>query len=218
MIQSISSTSKYSNELWDEIQSQFRNLLYIVFGCSILLFFSIWILILRFTKRITHPINQLTRITDIIKQATGREGREKVLSVIENEPIFEKTKKLLRQEQAVIDSRRETITKQSSQRKETYARSHYNTLISSDVVGANSMTQSLVKESHGDLKELKKKKLTEGLESLDEIQELLKIFYKFFVGARNKPRPQNEENLPKYYKNNYYQPHLYQQNLFEPKP
>jgi len=37
------------------------------------------------------------------------------------------------------------------------------------VVGANSMTQSLVKESHGDLKELKKKKLTEGLESLDEI-------------------------------------------------
>ncbi|CDW71189.1 UNKNOWN [Stylonychia lemnae] len=213
MIQSISSTSKYSDELWDEIQSQFRNLLYIVFGCSILLFFSIWILILRFTKRITHPINQLTRITDIIKQATGREGREKVLSVIENEPIFEKTKKLLKQEQALNESRRQTQSIKLQSRKETYARSQYNTIVGSDVMG--SMTQSLI-QNNG-LKELKKEKLTEGLESLDEIQELLKIFYKFFVGNRTKPKPQNQENQPKYYKNNYYQPQLYQQSLLEPR-
>jgi len=56
----------------------------------------------------------LTRITEIIKQATGREGREKVLSVIENEPIFEKTKKLLRQEDAILNSRRGTANQTNS--------------------------------------------------------------------------------------------------------
>jgi nitrogen fixation/metabolism regulation signal transduction histidine kinase len=108
MLQSISSTTYYSEVLYESINSQFTNLLLIVFACSILLFLSIWILILRFTKRITHPIRQLTRITEIIKQATGREGREKVLSVIENEPIFEKTKRILRQEEAILNSRRGT--------------------------------------------------------------------------------------------------------------
>ena len=34
----------------------------------------------------------------------------------------------------------------------------------------------------------------EEIENMDEIQELLKIFYKFFVGAKNKPKPKNEEN------------------------
>lgn len=52
---------------------------------------------------------------------------------------------------------------------------------------------------------------------MDEIQELLKIFYKFFVGARNKPRPTNEENQPKYYKNKYYQPNTYSQHLLSEK-
>jgi hypothetical protein len=50
-------------------------------------------------------------------------------------------------------------------------------------------------------------------ESLDEIQELLKIFYKFFVGDRNKPRPSTEDNQPKYYKNKYYQPTVFRQHL-----
>ena len=44
------------------------------------------------------------------------------------------------------------------------------------------------------------------IESMDEIQELLKIFYKFFVGDKNKPRPSTEDNQPKYYTNKYYQP------------
>jgi hypothetical protein len=44
---------------------------------------------------------------------------------------------------------------------------------------------------------------------MDEIQELLKIFYKFFVGGRNKPKPSTEDNQPKYYKNKYYQPDKY---------
>ena len=95
-LQSVPKTSVYSNQLKVEINDQFRNLILIVFGCAILLFLAIWILILRFTQRITHPINQLTRITEIVKRATGREGREKVLSVIDQEPIFEKTKKQLK--------------------------------------------------------------------------------------------------------------------------
>lgn len=48
---------------------------------------------------------------------------------------------------------------------------------------------------------------------MDEIQELLKIFYKFFVGGRNKPKPSTEENQMKYYKNKYYQPDVYRQDL-----
>jgi hypothetical protein len=50
-------------------------------------------------------------------------------------------------------------------------------------------------------------------ESMDEIQELLKIFYKFFVGERNKAKPSTEDNQMKYYKNKYYQPELYRQDL-----
>jgi hypothetical protein len=38
------------------------------------------------------------------------------------------------------------------------------------------------------------KKELEEIENMDEIQELLKIFYKFFVGAKNKPKPKNDEN------------------------
>jgi len=56
-------------------------------------------------------------------------------------------------------------------------------------------------------KQLKQEEML--FESLDEIQELLKIFYKFFVGDRNKPRPSTEENQPKYYKNKYYLPNLF---------
>lgn len=48
---------------------------------------------------------------------------------------------------------------------------------------------------------------------MDEIQELLKIFYNFFVGGRNKPKPSTLENQPKYYKNKYYQPGVYRQHL-----
>eukprot|EP00347_Sterkiella_histriomuscorum_P020562 403337333 len=231
MLQSITQTSGYSTELYNEIQAQFRNLLYIVFGCSILLFFSIWILILRFTKKITHPIRQLTRITEIIKQATGREGREKVLSVIENEPIFEKTKRLLRQEHAISESRRGTMNqRQTMIRKET----RFNTMMGSSEAMALTMTgigapptssqlsQSLMGGSRhsskkGSLHQKLQSAHNESLESMDEIQELLKIFYKFFVGARNKPRPSNEENMPKYYKNNYYQPYLYPQSLADDK-
>jgi hypothetical protein len=50
-------------------------------------------------------------------------------------------------------------------------------------------------------------------ESMDEIQELLKIFYKFFVGDKNKTKPQTEDNQPKYYKNKYYQPNVFRQHL-----
>ena len=71
----------------------------------------------------------------------------------------------------------------------------------------NSLNMSLIKEQEKGKK--KKKNKHEEIESMDEIQELLKIFYKFFVGARNKPKLSNEENQPKYYKNKYYQPHLY---------
>ena len=49
--------------------------------------------------------------------------------------------------------------------------------------------------------------------SQDEIQELLKIFYNFFVGGRNKPKPSTDDNAMKYYKNKYYQPELYKQHL-----
>lgn len=45
--------------------------------------------------------------------------------------------------------------------------------------------------------------------SQDEIQELLKIFYNFFVGGRNKPKPSTDDNAMKYYKNKYYQPEIY---------
>jgi hypothetical protein len=50
-------------------------------------------------------------------------------------------------------------------------------------------------------------------ESMDEIQELLKIFYKFFVGDKNKTKPQTEDNQPKYYKNKYFQPNIFRQYL-----
>lgn len=65
-----------------------------------------------------------------------------------------------------------------------------------------SFNQSITRENSSFRK--KKKELDE-INSMDEIQELLKIFYKFFVGARNKPKPSNEENQPTYYKNKYYQ-------------
>lgn len=53
----------------------------------------------------------------------------------------------------------------------------------------------------------------EMFESMDEIQELLKIFYKFFVGDKNKTKPQTEDNQPKYYKNKYFQPNIFRQYL-----
>jgi Sec-independent protein translocase protein TatA len=65
----------------------------IVFGCSVFLFILIWILILRFTQKITYPIQQLTNLTEEIKEATGRDSREEVLSKIENNKIFEDIKK-----------------------------------------------------------------------------------------------------------------------------
>ncbi len=60
-----------------------------------------------------------------------------------------------------------------------------------------------VTEASGDIF-LQNSNIEDLLESMDEIQELLKIFYKFFMGPRNKPRPSNEDNQPKYYKNIYY--------------
>jgi len=69
------------------------NMIGIVFGCSILLFLLIWVLILRFTQKITYPIKQLTHLTEMIKSATGRDSREQVLNAIETHDIFEDTKK-----------------------------------------------------------------------------------------------------------------------------
>ena len=62
-------------------------------SCSIILFLLIWVLILRFTKKITYPINQLTSLTEEIKRATGRDNREVVLNKIESHEIFQETKK-----------------------------------------------------------------------------------------------------------------------------
>jgi Sec-independent protein translocase protein TatA len=64
-----------------------------VISCSIILFLLIWALILRFTKKITYPINQLTSLTEEIKRATGRDNREVVLNKIESHEIFQETKK-----------------------------------------------------------------------------------------------------------------------------
>ena len=50
-------------------------------------------MILRFTQKITNPIKQLTHLTEMIKQATGRDSREQVLKVIESHPIVQQTKK-----------------------------------------------------------------------------------------------------------------------------
>ncbi len=66
-----------------------------------------------------------------------------------------------------------------------------------------SLNQSLM---NSQVMTLQTKKELEEIENMDEIQELLKIFYKFFVGAKNKPKPKNDENQPKYYKNKYYDP------------
>ena len=43
-------------DLQQKIASQFDMLVWIIIACSILLFFIIWALILRFTKKITYPI------------------------------------------------------------------------------------------------------------------------------------------------------------------
>lgn len=79
----------------------------------------------------------------------------------------------------------------------------------------SSINQSLM---NSQVMSLQAKKELEEIENMDEIQELLKIFYKFFVGAKNKPKPKNDENLPKYYKNKYYEPSKVNQkpkNLFD---
>ncbi len=79
-------------ELKQEIDNQFKDLIAIVISSSIMLFILIWALILRFTKKITYPINQLTSLTEEIKRATGRDNREVVLNKIESHEIFQETK------------------------------------------------------------------------------------------------------------------------------
>jgi hypothetical protein len=103
----------YNNpsQLQSEIQTQFKNLIAIVFSCSILLFLLIWVLILRFTQKITYPIKQLTHLTEMIKQATGKESREHVLNAIETHDIFEKTKKQIMQQDAHANANRNGAAK-----------------------------------------------------------------------------------------------------------
>ncbi|TNV84907.1 hypothetical protein FGO68_gene7275 [Halteria grandinella] len=209
--------------LKDEIYSQFRNLVIIVITCSIVLFLMVWVLILRFTQRITYPIKQLTHLTEMIKQATGRDSREQVLNAIETHDIFEQTKKQLKkfdkQSQSSITTngggstvinRKQTIVSQKragaavdlqKSGTEDFTSGLRRTLLEKNRQKNKSKTLSQLKEEET------------LFESMDEIQELLKIFYKFFVGGRNKPKPSTEENQMKYYKNKYYQPEVYRQDL-----
>jgi nitrogen fixation/metabolism regulation signal transduction histidine kinase len=62
--------------LSNEISHQYNIMVVIVFSSSVVLFLLIWVLILRFTQKITYPIKQLTHLTEMIKQATGRDSRE----------------------------------------------------------------------------------------------------------------------------------------------
>ena len=76
-------------------------------SCSIILFLLIWALILRFTKKITYPINQLTSLTEEIKRATGRDNLEVVLNKIESHDIFQETKKQISKSKDTAKRRRQ---------------------------------------------------------------------------------------------------------------
>lgn len=126
----------------------------------------------------------------MIKQATGRDSREQVLNVIEGHAIFQETKK-----QIVRSDSERSLRKQSTK-------------------GDTDMNKTLLDKSPKLRKSVTQVAREETLfKSQDEIQELLKIFYNFFVGGRNKPKPSTDDNAMKYYKNKYYQPEIYRQHL-----
>jgi len=95
LLQDIKSTSAEQLLLEDQIDRYYFWLVIIVLSSSLILFLIIWGMTLKFTNQITNPIIELTKIAEMVKQATGKDSREKVMEIIESQPIFEQTKKLI---------------------------------------------------------------------------------------------------------------------------
>jgi len=99
LLQNVIATEVEQKKLENQTQQQFLYLVLILIASSLTFTLVIWGRTLRFTNQITNPIIELTKITEMVKQASGKDSREKIVQVIQSQPIFEQTKKLIQQEQ-----------------------------------------------------------------------------------------------------------------------
>jgi len=70
------------------MNANYNFLIWMIILSSIILSVVIWIIIVIFTKRLTQPIQVLTKLTEELKKATDYEGKKKVIQDAKNNEIF----------------------------------------------------------------------------------------------------------------------------------
>ena len=141
-----------------------------IYVISIFSFTFIGYVIYKFSIEVTIPISQLTEHTKNYKKAKGLKEKQTVIQDIKNDPIFLRTQKIIEREQLeqgyynIKPSKRLTINKRKNVQNSFHKKQ-----------------TRLVNEYKVKAQEVMK--MTKGVDtrSFDEIDELKKIFYQFFV-------------------------------------